>query len=258
MTNKHNNPVKESLSPIIPITQVRSLIAYVLEHSLSDSQTINDLESAVHDLKSAEDEDARLAARMKINNGYSALTKTTYPVTGFTLEDTKYIWSYSWKIILLAVFFFSFAIASDVSALYFGDVAVPDEAGWESRIYFINSYLLPLITPLFWGGLGACVYLLKKMSDHAQDLTFDSRLLRGEYLRISIGALLGSIIHHIYDPTVFVISTEDINGNILAFLTGVGVKVVYGGLEKTIDSLGKAMNLDSLRTSKKAVKDDDS
>jgi hypothetical protein len=100
----------------------------------------------------------------------------------------------------------------------------------------------------FWGGLGSCVFLMKSLSDRVADHTFDSRLLQGYRTRIMLGGLLGAII-----PFVFKLGpgTGEVNAApaVVAFLSGLSIKVVYGALENTIDALAQRFNLGSIRKS---------
>jgi len=104
-----------------------------------------------------------------------------------------------------------------------------------------------MVSPAFWGGLGACVFLLKTLSDKGRENQFDSRSLQGWRTRILLGAVLGSVIVYIYDPESFLEGSLQVDANAIAFFTGVGIKVMYGAIEKTIDELAQRFNLDSVR-----------
>ena len=112
------------------------------------------------------------------------------------------------------------------------------DAGELTVLSFVagfQEYLLDPLSPMAWAGLGSCVYLLKRLTDIAAERQFDSAFLQGWKTRILLGAVLGGVILYIFD-TDFIVGTEfDSNG--VAFLTGLGVKVVYGALEKLVDTL---------------------
>ena len=64
---------------------------------------------------------------------------------------------------------------------------------------------------------------------------------------------MGGAVQFIYDPAALLggASGLKMSANALGFLTGVGVKVVYGAIEKTIDTLSSKMNLNAVQTVKK-------
>ena len=59
-----------------------------------------------------------------------------------------------------------------------------------------------------------------------------------------LGGLLGLIFAYIYDPNGW-LDSEHLNfdTNAIAFFTGVGVRVFYGGIEKFIDVIAEKFNL---------------
>ena len=82
---------------------------------------------------------------------------------------------------------------------------------------FIQRYMLDPIGPFLWGGIGACVYLLKHLSDKAQEKIFDSRDLKGWFTRILLGGMLGTVVSYVYDPESFAKSDIQIDANAIAF-----------------------------------------
>jgi hypothetical protein len=98
------------------------------------------------------------------------------------------------------------------------------------------------------GGLGSCIFLLKRFSDIASDRTFDSDFIGGWQTRVLLGAILGGVIQYIYDPGFIIESGMDENA--LAFLVGLSVKVFYGALEKLIDAVADKLNLNAIRRNK--------
>ena len=94
---------------------------------------------------------------------------------------------------------------------------------------------------------GSCVYLLKTLSDRASERSFDRRQLQGWGTRIMLGAILGAVVQYLYNPASFTTEAFKLDASAVAFFTGVGVKVVYGAIEKTIDMLASKMNLAAIR-----------
>lgn len=117
-----------------------------------------------------------------------------------------------------------------------------------------QRYVLNNLSPFFWGGLGACVYLMKRLTDLAGDRAFDRKQMQGWQTRILLGAILGAVIQYIYSPTKIAETGVSIDLKALAFLTGLGVKVVYGAIEKTLDVLAQKMNLSAIRADEKSLR----
>lgn len=235
---------------IVPVAEIRALMAYVAEQGLDpDAQVLAPLKQALYDHDQALDGDAKIAAEKKLLSGYAKLATLTYPtrgINGRTLVETSHIWARTRVIIVLGIAFFVFAIGNEILDQYFNSIPEP-EAGWELHLGRFHSYVLTYLSPFFWGGLGACVYLAKRLSDKAHEQTFDGALLQGYQTRIWLGAVLGAIVQYIYEPSSLTTSEVNLDANAVAFLTGVGVKVVYGGIERTVASLGQALNLEGLR-----------
>lgn len=259
-TNKEQEGVTE---PLV-VKEVTALLKYASERSLDlEASIIKPLYLAVQQLQrepfAAETAAAQVAPlvagdelRAKIVGLYSQLAKLSYPVTGRTLVQTDENFTRSTRPLkLFTLLFLVLAIGNEVLKVWLGDMPEPEE-GWLLVLVNIRRYVLDYCTPFLWGALGSMAYILKRLSDFAEDRTFDYASSHGWSTRIFLGAMLGGIIQFIYDPSVFVSAEAGfkMSANALGFLTGVGVKVVYGAIEKTIDTLATKMNLEALRTTK--------
>lgn len=238
-------------APAVPREEAMALIRFVTDRGLDKEAKITvPLKQALDQRDAATDDPARQQADDAVIREYGKLTGITYDrfsVNGRSvLQSEKAAWR-SWAIISYSLGFFFFAMGTEMLDLYFGDTPVPD-AGFYHGLSNVHSHVLTLLSPFFWGGLGACVYLLKKLSDFASEQKFDPVLLKGYQTRIWLGALLGAVVQYIFFDAENITSTKVMFGaNAVAFLSGVGVKVVYGAIEKTVASLGEAMNLDALK-----------
>lgn len=132
---------------------------------------------------------------------------------------------------------------------WFEDIAEPEE-GYLYYLLCFQRYVLDYINPFLWGALGSCIYLLKVFSDLAENNIFNEDKMQGWGTRITLGAILGGVIQFIYDESAFGDSGINLDANAIGFLTGIGVKVVYGSLEKTIEKLSSFMNLESIKKAK--------
>lgn len=182
-----------------------------------------------------------------VEKAYAALAAKTAPVTGRTILDSsaarrgRRIRGITW----LAVVFVFLAIGNEVADRWVSDALAPEDPSFG---YQLKVYLWDVLAPFCWGGLGACIYLLKRIEDQAADLQFEFARLSGWAPRIVLGAVLGAVVVMLFDPTSFTSGKQPLTSDALAFLTGLSVRVVYGAIEKMVQMLAESMNLDSLRT----------
>lgn len=263
MNSTTNAPPTDIAEPLV-IREVTALLKYASERSVDQECSLTTpLYMAIQQLQAASETsessqvDPELRAKLdelraRITCLYSKLAKLTFPVSGRTLiqTDEKYD-SAVLPLKLFTMLFLFLAIGNEVLKAWLGDMPEPEE-GWLLVLINFRRYVLDYCTPFFWGALGSMAYLLKRLSDFAEERTFDYSSSHGWTTRIFLGAMLGGVIQFIYDPSVFVNADAGfkLNANALGFLTGVGVKVVYGAIEKTIDTLASKMNLDAIRTTK--------
>lgn len=237
---------ERAVDPTCEITGPLHLAAQNLETSLALGAAQESAGPGSQDSQSQDQSHAKLACQ------YSKLCKLTYPVTGRTLIQTEqFFYPTVFPLHSFALLFLLLTVGSEILKAWLGDQPEPEE-GWVLWILNFQRYVLDYCSPFFWGALGSVTYLLKRLSDLAEDRIFDSASSHGWTTRILLGAILGGIVQYIYDPSVFVSAGAGfkMSANALGFLTGVGVKVVYGAIEKTIETLATKMNLDAIRTTK--------
>lgn len=180
----------------------------------------------------------------KIVTAYTRLCSITLPVTGSSIIHSKKpdINSlYILNIIFLLVCLSSLVIAN----IYTYSPLPTDGSGWAILSdYSVHYY--PVLSGLLWGGLGSCVYLLKKVNDISQSREFDPDVFTGIFSRIMLGATLGWVVVNIFDMDT--LDMDGVSVPAVAFLTGLSVKVVYGFLEKVVSELELKLNLHSLKS----------
>lgn len=177
---------------------------------------------------------------------YAELSKSVAPITGASIVDSENVdrlvrpllW---WTLIFVFLALFLGALSAWV------DVHPNEEDNPGINWLYQLQIWLEYPAPFLWGALGSCVYLLKRYTDLAEARQFDEDSQQGWGTRIILGAILGGIIQYIYDAKTFTNAGINLNANALGFLCGIGVKVVYGALEKTIAAISNAMNLDSVK-----------
>lgn len=256
----------DDTNPLV-IREVNALIKYASEKSLDpQGDIIRPLNFAIMELCLAEkkieiksespmsSEDLAIIEdlRTKIIVLSSQLTKLSYPVTGRTLIQTAENFKSSIRPLkFFAFLFLVLVIGNEILKPWLGDIPEPEE-GWLLLLINLQRYVLNYCTPFIWGALGSITYIMKRLSDYAEERTFDFASSQGWAIRIFLGAMLGGAVQFIYDPSAFIGGGSGLkmSANALGFLTGVGVKVVYGAIEKTIDTLATKMNLDAIRVAK--------
>lgn len=218
----------------VPNDILKPLVAFVNKANLASSIEQDDNKSSCN-------------GTFEIYKCYSALTRTTQPVTGKTILHSRDYKKSVKYIKYWAIFFLFFALINEIFGMYLSDSSVPDD-GWWLWGFNLHLYLLSPLSPILWGGLGSCIFLLKRFSDIAADRTFDKDFVGGWQTRVLLGAILGGVIQYIYDPGFIINSGMDENA--LAFFVGLSVKVFYGVLEKLIETIAEKLNLNAVRRSK--------
>ncbi len=175
---------------------------------------------------------------------YAGVRGDSKGVSGRTLLDTEFKYKcYSYKILCWGLLFLVLAVGTTSVDLWVSQNPSASGGGL-AFLYYLHRYFLVSFSPFWWGALGACVFLMKRLSDRASELCFDSRRWSGWGIRIMLGGLLGLIFAYIYDPKSGLDSAHlKFDTNAIAFFTGVGVRVFYGGIEKLIDVIAEKFNL---------------
>ena len=88
--------------------------------------------------------------------------------------------------------------------------------------------------PAAWGGLGACVFLAKRMSDKLYRMQYEEARTRGYGTRIFLGSTIGVVTVSIAFPeldTQFMAGKTGLGPPAVAFVAGLSVKPVYAAFE---------------------------
>ena len=175
---------------------------------------------------------------------YADLVQDTKPVTGRTVVDsTDTAYKRLWKISLVTTIFFILAVGNYIADSWLADLVEPEEIPlWLNLKRYVWDYL----TPFFWGGLGSCIYLMKTIEDAARAHLYEQHQLKGWGTRILIGSMLAAIVMIIFHPTMFTSEVVPLTPAAIAFLIGLGVKVVYGALERMIEIIADKFNFENI------------
>jgi hypothetical protein len=184
---------------------------------------------------------------------YTKLTQSTkvngHQVNGRTLIDTQnssraMFWLFFTTITLAALAVFNEILVSWSADKIFHPAT---SEGAPSLTYFLKEHIFHELTPFIWGALGGCIYLSMRLYDIALNRAFDRSRFHGWVLRVLLASIIGAVTFYIISPEKLTDGGVPIATKTLAFLAGLGVKVVYGAFEKLIDTMVEKFNLDSLR-----------
>jgi len=224
----------------ISFDEMRVLLDYTIRHGLDQECTfVNSLG------KKLAEETAAKANSPSIESVclYAKLCMLTKPITGRSLRLTSEVDRYLRSIVWLAVLFLVIVVANEsLTAVYLNI-----EPGKDPSFPFIlQRYILNPVAPFIWGALGSCVFLLKRLSDLAAAGAFNRHKLKGWQTRIVLGAVLGGLMQFIFNADSFSGDKLYLGANAVAFITGVGVRVVYGAIEKAVALLAEKLDLKGL------------
>ena len=103
----------------------------------------------------------------------------------------------------------------------------------------MTTALAPLLFPALWGGIGACTFLMKRLSDKLFELSYEESRQRGELVRVVLGAVIGVVATQLF--TEFSSDTSRLPVMTTAFVAGLGVKPVYAAFESLIEGLAQRL-----------------
>ena len=106
--------------------------------------------------------------------------------------------------------------------------------------YWLIRDLAPMLLAGLWGGIGSCIFLMKKLSDRLSTMTYEKSRQKGDLARIFVGAFLGLAIVELLigdlGDTVMV-GDANLTPNLVALAAGLATKTVYGILESVIEGV---------------------
>lgn len=241
------------------LMETEALALYVARHGdvLPDDTNVagpsGELLAALSAAKSDPDA-AKWQALMQAYAKLSAITYKTRGVNGRTILDTrappgKRIWKRAfgprYRAVSTGVILFAVALVLEWVADWAG--SVPESASLTGLQFYAQSFVESLGTfliPAAWGGIGGCVYLMKRLSDKLFDMAFEEARVRGDMTRVFLGAMLGVIVVVLFFPEFGdKVQVGDVNFGpaTAAFLAGLGVKPVYAAFETLSDALSQRL-----------------
>jgi len=117
--------------------------------------------------------------------------------------------------------------------------------GAKFQAFEVIVVLSPFLIPAFWGGIGSCIFLMKRLTDRLAELAYEESRVRGDGTRIFLGAMLGVIIVVLFFPDFdksLQIGDVKFGPAMAAFLGGLGVKPVYAAFEALSEELAQRVS----------------
>ncbi|WP_025897395.1 hypothetical protein [Sneathiella glossodoripedis] len=244
------------------LEEANALAEYVYRHGniLQEDKTQEDktdvYRTFLNDLKDLE---CTKSAESWVNlqASYAKLSAITYAknfVNGHTILETKKATNQilmkdnipRTRPVVIGFALFILAILIEISKVWvLGD---PDqEAGngsEDSAILGLAKPALIFLIAATWGGIGSCIYLMKRISDKMFMEAYDSAKVRGDITRIFLGSMLGVCVVLLFfnvpdEPTPF--GEIKFGQAIAAFIAGLGIKPVYAAFETLSEELASRL-----------------
>ena len=130
--------------------------------------------------------------------------------------------------LLLAALGIGLEVLVELSRVPSGTPAMPEE--FKAALKAVGHFAMPAA----WGGLGACVFLAKRMSDKLYRMQYEEARTRGYGTRIFLGSTIGVVTASIAFPeldTQFMAGSTGLGPPAVAFVAGLSVKPVYAAFE---------------------------
>lgn len=241
--------------------EITALIKYASERGIGSEGLLGDLSDALYDYEIAENQKkTKGTATRAVLANYSKLCQLTNGVTGKSVVEGRQCHRHLITLYAATILFLVLGIFTEAVGQWLldqptsGDTA---ETLWGWTFAEFHTYVLTILGPFFWGGLGSCSYLLKRVSDAVASFRFDLDRYPGWQTRVLLGSVLGGTVAYLFEPAFepenATLGIQSIGPNVFAFLAGLGTKIVYGGLEKIVESLAEKMELGKLRPRPRTV-----
>ena len=140
---------------------------------------------------------------------YAKVTAFTYKergVNGRTILDTQTkssspLLSTRNRPMTIGVTLFILALILEVLIRWKSGVSDPSQlTGIKAFAYPMIGTLSNFLIPAFWGGIGACIFLTKRISDKLFEMAYEESRLCGSIPRIFLGAMLGVVVVSLFFP----------------------------------------------------------
>lgn len=141
------------------------------------------------------------------------------------------------------ILFLLAALALELLKNWAGRVSDPNIlTGFYKLLYYCVIDLAHLMVPAFWGAIGACVYLMKRISDKLGKLAYEQSRQQGNGARILLGAILAVVMVEIIFSTQsqsMVAGDTNLGPMALAFGVGLSIKPIYAAFETMVEGVAQ-------------------
>ena len=225
------------------IAEAEALALYVSRHgdSLPDDTLHNGLLEAIANAKTT----SSPQHWQDLMASYAKVTAVTYKergVNGRTILDTESKRRLN-RPMVIGIVLFAFALIFEILIQWGGGVSDPSKlTGISAFAYLLIGTLSTFLIPAFWGGIGACIFLTKRISDKLFEMAYEQARVRGDGTRIFLGAMLGVVIVVLLFPNFsdrITLGQVNLAPATAAFIAGLGVKPIYAGFESLSEELAR-------------------
>ena len=257
------------------VEECEALVLYVARHGdiLGDDESVKsavtDLSQAIAECRAEPGDRGRLSKLLGAYAEVTRFTARTRGVSGRSILDTmaetgrQYR---AWWERLLVVLFIPMRHQRPLCGsiwLFVAALIMQILTGWTDRVetnadghpqnlggllhlpYWAVRDLQPLLVPFIWGGLGASVFLMKRVSDRLSELAYEKVRLKGDGTRIFLGAILGLLVVQIFTQAPgdgSNVGGVNLTQVTLAFVAGLGVKPVYAAFEALVEGVASRIS----------------
>jgi hypothetical protein len=241
---------KQGNAPLNSIaSDVSHLMGYLVNKkegvSEDDAQAIYALLDKNNREELNEDEKKSLFAyRVKISSGLEGITPETLKATrGLSSRHYWYLimlWALAFLMVVVAIYYFKLEL--DIREMEL----VPGEDPTAEQDKIFNQYnWLNLLLPYLYGGLGACIYLMRVTGQKFKERTFNPDRLPEHLNRLVLGSLAGGMI-------ILFINEEGIEGiaistATLGFVAGYSIDFFFNVVDRVINAILPKVGLDTLK-----------
>jgi len=228
---------------------VYALVQYLAHHPKDVTETdVANLTKAIREYDNAVKTDQEVIEKEHdVVKLYTKLNKVVYPLSGNTINQSlthKKTKSRSLLTTTLTLLFLvSFSEIVKNSLLH---MDIP-ERGMLHFLNFLQRDILELMSPMFWGALGSCVFLMKRRYDFIEAYEFDPSRYKSNWIRILLGGILAFIFVYVMDLKSFGEASTGLSAQAMAFFVGLSVRAVYNGMENLINTMANSFSKKNVR-----------
>lgn len=145
-----------------------------------------------------------------------------------------------------ALIFLLMALLLELLTGWSGRISDPDQlAGSRRHLYNSIIDLAHILVPALWGAIGACVFLMKRISDKLGMLAYEQSRQKGIETRILLGAILAVVAVEMMFPTHsqdLAVGEANLGPTGLAFIVGLSIKPIYGAFETLAQGIAERLS----------------